>query len=77
MAKCTQGSITFESQPNGDVIIAHLDGTVIEKIDFNHWGSLVLCMTAFSERPNDWHKFIAHHLGEVDILEYVPPQNLA
>lgn len=32
------------------------------------WGSAVLTMTAFSERPNDWHAFMDHHHGRRDLL---------
>lgn len=34
----------------------------------NLWASAVLCMTKFSERPNDWQAFMAHHGGETDMM---------
>jgi hypothetical protein len=34
----------------------------------NIWASLVLSMSAFGERPNDWHAFMAYHQGEQDML---------
>jgi hypothetical protein len=34
----------------------------------NIWGSVVLCMTKFSERCGDWQAFMAHHQGEKDML---------
>lgn len=32
------------------------------------WVSAVLTMTAFNERPGDWHAFMKHHNGTEDIL---------
>lgn len=34
----------------------------------NIWASLVLTMTKFSERPNDWQAFMSHHQGRQDML---------
>lgn len=41
-----------------------LDVTIAD----NHWASAVLSVTAFGERPNDWHKFMDHHHGRKDML---------
>ncbi len=38
-------------------------------IDDGIWGSVVLTMTEFNERPNDWHAFMDHHHGRRDLLD--------
>lgn len=38
------------------------------KVDEGIWCSLVLTMSAFSERPGDWHAWMRHHKGEEDLL---------
>ena len=35
----------------------------------NLWASLVLTMSKHSERPNDWHAFMAHHQGKADLMK--------
>jgi hypothetical protein len=37
-------------------------------IDEGPWCSIVLSMSAFSERPGDWHAWMRHHKGEEDLL---------
>jgi hypothetical protein len=37
-------------------------------IEEGGWCSAVLSMTAFSERPGDWHAWMRHHKGEEDLL---------
>lgn len=32
------------------------------------WCSVVLTLSAFNERPNDWQAFRDHHLGRCDML---------
>ena len=32
------------------------------------WCSVVLGMSAFSERPGDWHAWMRHHKGTEDLL---------
>lgn len=54
-------------QANGDVVIV-CDG-VSHVIPSNEWASVVLTMTAYSERPNDWQAFMNHHHGRSDLLE--------
>lgn len=62
----------FERLPNGNVRIEKRDGngvTVFEQeVSDGIWCSAVLSMTAHSERPGDWVKFMAHHAGDHDIL---------
>lgn len=37
-------------------------------LDDGSWCSVVLSMSAFSERPGDWHAWMRHHKGEEDLL---------
>ena len=56
----------------GTVFVVVKDGFSNQESNFeippNIWASLVLSMSAFGERPNDWHAFLAHHQGEQDML---------
>jgi hypothetical protein len=40
-----------------------------QTLDAGSWCSVVLSMTAFSERPGDWHAWMKHHCGKEDLLE--------
>lgn len=64
--------------PDGSVCLAKTDGKPPGRCEFirdgfqipeGHWGSIVLALTMFSERPSDWHAFMDHHHGRVDLLE--------
>ncbi len=61
-------SLAFERCDNGDVNIYIADNYYVT-VPSNIWVSAVLNMTAFSERPNDWHAFLAHHQGAMDLLQ--------
>ena len=39
-----------------------------QTMDAGSWCSVVLTMSAFSERPGDWHAWMRHHSGEEDLL---------
>src|SRR5689334_1027648 len=63
---------------DGHIVIAHTDGrapddggtvTSCEGAQAEIWASVVLTLTAFNERPNDWHAFMDHHHGRRDLLE--------
>ena len=63
---------SFCREDNGDVTVTLIDdaGTAArQKIDVGCWISEVLNMTAFGERPGDWHAWLAHHMGTHDALE--------
>ena len=66
--KC--GGVTFSRLTNGDVALSYYVNGVPKETIINdgHWGSLVLSMTAFTERPNDWNRFMDHHQGRKDLL---------
>jgi hypothetical protein len=60
----------FVREPNGDVtIIKTVDGkepsphnvAFRQTVAEGPWVSVVLTMTAHSERPGDWHAFLKHH----------------
>jgi hypothetical protein len=38
-------------------------------VDPDGWASAVLSVSAYGERPGDWHAFVAHHKGHKDMLE--------
>ena len=77
-----EGNFWFRRLQTGDVQVVLTDGTgkplnengtLVNVVDdhvicIDHWISDILNLTAFSERPNDWHKMRAHHQGEVDTL---------
>jgi hypothetical protein len=68
----------FHRLENGSVrIVQTKDGLELKEggeivfdvtIDDGTWGSIVLTMSAFNERPNDWDKWMAHHQGRKDLL---------
>lgn len=75
----------FERLDGGDVRIIVTDGKSPEDggkilsdhgIHENIWCSTVLNMTAFSERPNDFHRFADHHHGRRDLMETAPVHRL-
>lgn len=39
-----------------------------ETLDEGSWCSVVLSMSAFNERPGDWHAWMRHHKGDEDLL---------
>jgi len=51
-------------EPSRDCSNVEFDRTVNDGI----WGSIVLSMTEYGERPNDWHKWMDHHHGRCDVL---------
>ena len=75
------GRLYFGRQADGGVIVAIMadDRSPDDpsgrrfaeqlQMDAGSWASIVLCMTVHSERPNDWHAFMAHHLGKSDLLQ--------
>lgn len=67
----------FRRNSDGSVaIIETSDGKepTADNIRFTHeilagpWCSVVLTMSAFNERPGDWHAWMKHHKGEEDLL---------
>jgi hypothetical protein len=65
----------FERLEDGKVRIRKTtdgrDGSPVvfeQVIDAGSWSSVVLSMSAFDERPNDWHVFMEYHLGKTDII---------
>ena len=61
---------------NGSVrIIKKADGManspVVFSVDIDDggWVSAVLTMTQFNERPGDFHRWMDHHHGRVDVLD--------
>ena len=72
----TQNDIFFKRMENGDILLSSVDSIDCVKIDGGIWGSLVLSMTKFGERPNDWHEFMDHHHGRADILEYAKKERI-
>jgi hypothetical protein len=65
---------------DGSVRLAKTDGLAPDaggKIEFEWtfdagtWGSIVLSMSAFDERPCDWHRFMDHHQGRADLLKSI------
>lgn len=74
----TADGLYFDRDENGNVTVTKTDGKSPEDggqvqfsqtIDAGIWASAVLSMTHFSERPGDWHAWMAHHNGTQDILE--------
>ena len=73
----SRDGLFFDRLSDGSVRILKTDGKRPEeggKIEFDMtmddgtWGSIVLTMSAFNERPNDWHKWMDHHHGRKDLL---------
>lgn len=67
----------FGRAADGSIVVAHTDGKppdqggAIERsevIDPGIWGSLVLGLSYFDERPRDWQAFMDHHQGRRDML---------
>ena len=69
----------FGRMSNGNVLIVKTDGPLpphcttdqvkfSQEVNDGHWGSIVLTMTEFNERSNDWYPFMDHHHGRRDIL---------
>lgn len=67
----------FKRNDNGSVtIVKTADGkepgesnvSFTETMDDGSWCSTVLTMSAFNERPGDWHAWMRHHKGEEDLL---------
>jgi hypothetical protein len=54
--------------PSGVRAAPHGARELIAVIDPGIWASIVLTMSAFNERPNDWHRFLDHHHGRNDLL---------
>ena len=74
----TGGELFFGRTRDGRVVIAVTNGKHPDEggkivwsrgIDDGTWGSAVLTMSAFMERPNDWQAFMDHHHGRRDLLE--------
>lgn len=63
----TQG-FEFERLENGDVLLSGENVKEPQIINNGIWASIVLNMTEFSERPNDWQKLMDHHQGRRDIF---------
>jgi hypothetical protein len=65
------GGISFQREPDGSVSVLQ-EGTALTltlaTMDESTWCSLVLTMSAFSERPGDFGAVLAHHRGEKDML---------
>ena len=68
----------FGRAPDGAVVVAHTDGRAPDKggiiersevMNAGTWASLVLTLSAFDERPNDWAAFMDHHQGRRDVLQ--------
>ena len=68
--RCEVGELAFERRASGDVEV-YVKGVMTAVIDSGVWASTVLSMTKFSERPNDWHRWIEHHQGTRDILSLI------
>lgn len=77
----SQNGLCFERLENGSVRIVKFvpetmtsieggswDGTIEfeQTVDDGTWCSIVLTMSDFNERPNDWHWWMQHHNGKVD-----------
>jgi hypothetical protein len=72
-----QDGLYLQRNDNGSVTITKTDGKWTsaggailfqQTLDAGSWCSVVLSMTAFSERPGDWHAWMDHHAGTKDIL---------
>lgn len=74
---CVRPDLFFARLWDGNVVIVTTDGrkpseggvrsqTVIDAVS---WASVVLTMSAFNERPGDWHVFMAHHDGRRDLMD--------
>jgi hypothetical protein len=70
--RCEVGDLAFERRTSGDVEV-YVAGVLTAVIDAGIWASVVLTMTKFSERVNDWHRFMEHHQGTRDILSLGHP----
>jgi hypothetical protein len=56
-------------EPLTDVPPEDTNVAFAQTLDDGSWCSVVLSMSAFSERPGDWYAWMKHHKGEVDLLE--------
>jgi hypothetical protein len=68
----TAGKLVAKRLDGGAVAIEITDQEGVSHgvvMDDGAWASLVLTMTAFDERPNDWHPFMDHHHGQRDMFE--------
>lgn len=69
--------VFFTRNENGSVTIIKTsdgkepaDANVVftNTMDEGPWCSIVLTMSAFNERPGDWHAWMKHHMGTEDML---------
>ena len=74
----SQDGLWFSREENGSVRITkfesgHNDAPLLfeQVLDDGTWCSIVLTMSAFSERPNDWYCWMEHHQGKRDLLEII------
>lgn len=75
---CVTSNLFASRMNDGSVLLVTTEGSVRPDeggnitssytIDAGIWCSLVLSMTVFDERPNDWRAFMEHHQGRSDIL---------
>lgn len=67
LQRCSDGGVRLVKTegPNPD------DANIVDiilQVDAGTWGSMVLTMSEFSERPGDWHQWMDHHFGRRDLL---------
>ena len=65
------GSVTIIKTTNGREPSSPPDDANIaftQTVDAGTWCSIVLSMSAFSERPGDWGAWMKHHDGSEDLL---------
>lgn len=67
----------FTRNDDGSVTMTKTDGKSVadggnvlfeQRLDAGTWVSAVLAMSAFNERPGDFHAWLRHHKGEEDML---------
>jgi hypothetical protein len=75
----SQDGLFFTRNDDGSVTLTKTDGkpkseggkVIFEQtVDAGTWVSIGLTMSAFNERPGDYHVWVRHHQGGEDILEY-------
>ena len=73
----TSHGLYFTRNEDRSVTITKTDGRAVadggkvlfeQTIDEGSWVSVVLSMTAWSERPGDWGAWLLHHRGAEDVL---------
>lgn len=71
--QCEQGAVRIAATNDGKPPMPDGSNCIFDRtVDSGTWGSAVLTMSVYNERPNDWERFMAHHTGRIDMFTGIP-----